>query len=671
MQNPHAVIVFPPPMDRIARSYPAPHFLSSYINHHGLSAEPLDLNLAALTTLASPRSVRTAMDAAIRKKKTFEAKGLLSSREQDDYHSCLRSISRLAFAIRNQSRLASSQDLMQMEANGVRYTRIFFDLYIKAFGLFYDVNVPLFEKIEQLVKAPESENLKQLVKERIHSALTDRNVPVVGFSVPFAQQLIPALVLAQEVKDQLPDARICFGGPVITLLSDEYLKGMGELFPIDLFVKYEGEEVLLEFVHSTLNGALVEKRTDRTVEPFRVDANGARSPKNRLARRTNGHLRLHADFTQRLPENSPIPIFHSAGCYWGKCSFCDYINLHEGKKYRPRPVDDIIEDIRYYTNLNYSNFRMIAEAIPPKHAFRIAAALLRQQLNVKWHAFLRVDEGFSIEILKAMQRSGFSGTIGMESADDRALQILNKGYSQKTIERLFEKMRLASITNHHLNIMVGIPGMTYAEDLETYRFCEHYQDIFSRFKAGVFTLTATSEMGKNPQKYGLVIPANENGKHSSNGRITVLEFDDPGGMSPREKQQILDLYRDLNRKSGLEKKYNGFYRRILGARIGQALEALSFSIPDEWLVRSRVNIPLSGEADSGKRHDCYSIVNMSEDRDHQFFAPGRLAHVMDSLAGQPFTFEDIARHSGNEAEALDLVKQLARGAVLEVTHRAV
>jgi hypothetical protein len=669
MPNPHAVIVFPPPMDRIARSYPAPHFLSSYINHHGLRAEPLDLNLAVLTALASPQSVRTALDAAVGQKNTLEGKGSLSRREQQEYNSCLRSISRLQFAIGNRWRLTSAEDHMRMEANGVRYTRIFFDLYKEAFGLFYDVGVPELEAVRHMINRPESLNLKQLVKEHISRALTDRKVPVVGFSVPFAQQFIPALVLAQEVKDQLPNVHICVGGPVITLLSNDYLKSLLDFLPIDRFVKYEGEKFLLDFIRSTLNGAPVEKRADRIVEPFMVDANGARSPKNRLAHRTNGHLRLHTDFTQRLPENSPIPILHSAGCYWGKCSFCDYINLHEGKKYRPRPVEEIIADIRYYQRMNHANFRMIAEAIPPRHAYKIAQALLGLNLNVKWHAFLRVDEGFSTPILKAMTRSGFSGTIGMESANNRALKTLNKGYTRATIRNLFEKMRRASSTNHHLNIMVGVPGVSYADDLETYRFCEQYQDLFSRFKAGWFTLTATSDMGKNPQKYGLVVPEAQKRPHHGNGRITVLEFEDPDGMSLHEKQTISDLYRKLNRNRYRVDRFNGCYQRLMAARTGDALDGLTFSLPVEWLVRSGMAIsPLSRAASNGGQR-YYSIVNIAQDRDHQFFAPRQLADVMDSLAAGPFSFQDVARRTADDAQALDFLKQLARGAVLEVAHQ--
>ena len=91
--------------------------------------------------------------------------------------------------------------------------------------------------------------------------------------------------------------------------------------------------------------------------------------------------------------------------------------------------------------MGFSNFRMLAEAIPPKHANEIANELIINNIDIKWHSFLRLDNGFSIKMLEAMAKSGFSCTLGMESSNNCALKTLNKGYNKKAIRRFFEKLR--------------------------------------------------------------------------------------------------------------------------------------------------------------------------------------------------------------------------------------
>ncbi|MCA1787157.1 MAG: hypothetical protein LC657_14385, partial [Desulfobacteraceae bacterium] len=324
----------------------------------------------------------------------------------------------------------------------------------------------------------------------------------------------------------------------------------------------------------------------------------------------------------------------------------------------PRPVNEIIADIQYYHRLKFTNFRMLAEAIPPKHAGEIANALLHHQLHIFWHSFLRVDDRFTTEMLQSMEKSGFSCTIGMESANACVLETLNKGYDKNIIRRFFEKLRNAFLMHNHLNIMVATPGATYDQELETLAFCREYTDIFTKFKAGIFTLTPTSDMGKNPQKYGLRIKDSGTDHQPLHGRIASLAFDDPKGMTQEEKNRILEGYTQLNAQIKNQQKFHGYLDSITGAGSGAAIKDIAF-VFEKPLVRQRVmHHAFKGQAD-------YMVVNMSENRDHQVFIDKRQADVMDSLTDNVFSFQDVMAAMQNENMALDFIQKMATGYLIK------
>ncbi len=659
MKNPDAVIIFPPPMDRIARVYPAPHFLSSFINSNGFSARPLDLNIIALGKLTSPFFLDKEIKTAASNRARLEKSGLHSQKEKDVYAASLRSFARLLYGRRIHSDHHHIKNLMDMENCGIRYTRIFIDLFKKYFGLFYNTNIPDSEDIKTFFSCPEAILIKDLLNEEIQRSIIDKQIPVIGFSIPFAQQFLPAMILASEIKKKMQDVHICFGGPIITLLSETYLKEVIKTAPVDAFVTYDGEMPLLRLLRYKLQGqaldgtknVILRNALNKSTDPSAA----ARHQKDKAV---HTHNRFQKENMGYFSKNTPIPVTQSTGCYWKKCAFCDYINLHKDKIYRPRPVNDIIADIQYYHSLKFTNFRMLAEAIHPKHANEIATALLDNNLNISWHSFLRVDEGFTTKILQSMEMSGFSCTVGMESANACILQTLNKGYDKKIIKRFFENLRSASLKNNHLNVIVGTPGATYDQELETLAFCREYTDIFTQFKAGIFTLTPTSDMGKNPHKYGLRIKESGTDNQPLHGRIASLAFDDPGGMTHEKKLRILERYGQLNKEIKNRKKFNGCLDIISAARSGADIKGAAF-VFEKFLVRQRLM------HHAFKKQGEFMVANMSENRDHQVFIDKQQADVMDILRDSIFSCQDVMAITQDENTALDFIKKMAAGNVIK------
>jgi hypothetical protein len=662
MKNPDAVIIFPPPMDRIARVYPAPHFLSSFINNNGFFARPLDFNIIALRKLTSPFFLDKQIKDVASNRTRLENSDLHSQVQREEYVECLRSFARLLHGkrIHSQHQPHHIKNLMDMENCGIRYTRIFIDLFKKYFGLFYKKNIPKTEDLKAFFSCPESILIKDLLHEEIQRSIIDKQIPVIGFSIPFAQQFIPAMILAGEIKKKMQNVHICFGGPIITLLSEKHLKDLVKVAPVDSFVTYDGEMPLLQLLRHKLReraAADTKNVTHHTALHIRSDASDA--ARHRKGKPVHTLNRFQKENMGYFPQNTPIPVTQSTGCYWKKCSFCDYINLHKDKIYRPRPVSEIIADIKYYHALKFTNFRMLAEAIHPKHAFEIATALLDNNLNISWHSFLRVDAGFTTKILQSMAKSGFSCTIGMESANECVLQTLNKGYNKKIIRGFFENLRAASLKNNHLNVIVGTPGATYDQELETLAFCKEYTDIFTRFKAGIFTLTQTSDMGKNPHKYGLRITDSSTENQHLHGRILSMAFDDPKGMTHEEKLRIVERYGQLNKEIKNQLKFKNCLDKITAAGSGADIKGIAFAF-EKLLVRQKMmHHAFQEQGDS-------IVVNMSENRDHQVFIDKQQSDLMDTLRDSIFSFQDVMAITQDENFALHFIKKMASGNLVNV-----
>jgi len=472
MEQIDAVLIFPPPMDRIDRVYSAPHFLSSFLESKGFNTKIVDLNLAALLHLAR-------------------------SSEPEAWSKIPGSVT---------SKLDSAHDLMAMEIAGIRYTHVFGDTYKKMFGHLYQARSLSCEDVLELVDSPEIRNLMDFLHTQITREIVGCRAPLVGFSIPFSQQLAPAVALAGQIKQMADLVHICFGGPVITLMSHEELAVMNAKLPVDSFVKYEGEHTLARLLKSVKGGRRSwDSGGVLTFEQHREKIAGIHDTGNQNPAQVYEYNRFGPKSLAQMPRAVKIPIRHSAGCFWKKCTFCDYVNLHREKTYRPRKTADILSDIQYYADLGFSNFRMLAEAVPPTSAMKIAQAILKHGLEINWHAFVRVDTGFTPKIFKTLKKSGFTCTVGMESASSRILALLNKGYDLATLLVFINHMKRADFSNNHVNIMVGVPGETWEDALETFRFCMGCNDVFNWFKPSRFTLTATSDMGQHPEKYGIRI----------------------------------------------------------------------------------------------------------------------------------------------------------------------
>ena len=125
----------------------------------------------------------------------------------------------------------------------------------------------------------------------------------------------------------------------------------------------------------------------------------------------------------------------SAGCPY-TCEFC-FIPLFQGRKYRERPVDDLLDELEefkgQYRGMIWSDENFYGHS---KLSHERTVSLYRQMaergIRQNWFGFTSIHIAEDDEVLHWMAQSGSVGMlIGFESLEAATLQLLNKKFNLK------------------------------------------------------------------------------------------------------------------------------------------------------------------------------------------------------------------------------------------------
>ncbi|HZH16134.1 MAG TPA: radical SAM protein [Archangium sp.] len=392
--------------------------------------------------------------------------------------------------------------------------------------------------------------------------LLEHDSVAIGISVPMGPQLCPTLLLARYLKSLRPDARIILGGPVLTLMSPQRLHALLERFPcVDAVVRYEGEGPIRALAEQlerdvwrpeeiphvvTRESAGVTPRGAATTDAFHP----ARLP----------YARFDAALLARL--RAPrIGVLQARGCYWGECSYCDFIELYSStRRYNGRPVAGVVGEIAHLRKEHGINaFWLVTESLPPAQGDRFARLLLERGVRCDWRSFAMVDPGFTPEMLSRYVESGCTSlTIGMESMTTRVLKLVRKRATQEDNEQFLQACRKAGL-KLDVNLIPNLPTTTYAEALEGLRILEGYSDTLRAVAVFPFEATASSQVGRSPEAFGLSVvgTGRDPGSHFPSGQAQFLSnrlvCSDPG-MSEHELQEVFARYEAFARALKVKKE---------------------------------------------------------------------------------------------------------------------
>ena len=285
-----------------------------------------------------------------------------------------------------------------------------------------------------------------------------QNVSLVGISISFAKQMLPAFQLAKMIKKKYPSIFIQIGGSMMAHLKT------AEFAPLfmycDAIVQKEGELPLSNILNKIRTGRKLDSN-DGAI--FLNEANKLSFP---------AQLQCIDVAQEKTPDFSTIPFKDylvpfpvvplqiGRACYWGKCSFC-CLNAAFSHKQLWRTAKQIVDYIKEIVeNFHINTFEFVDDAIPPKLAEELSDLILSNGLVIRWFSYARFDNGFSKRLLNKMSMAGCVGLkFGLESASPKILALMNKGIDLKHVQRIIKDASDVGL-NYQVAFFVGFPTET-------------------------------------------------------------------------------------------------------------------------------------------------------------------------------------------------------------------
>ena len=538
MNTPEVMLIFPPVVySNFGRYYPSTAMLAAYLEANGIKTAQLDLNQMLLESLISPEYLSPVL--ALEQKTLSE----LSSRGDVSLNPDLRRL--LAARV-----LSGKPDCfrdMQGRILPAGHPQVPLEILCAvSFPYYLDppMSVLLSDEFWQL---PQTLALQDYFDDIRLSDQIPESVHTVGISIPMGPQLGCALVLADALSRE-ERFRIVLGGPTITLLGREDLSSLLLSHrSIDAAVQYQGEVPLLNLAKHFAQGG---------EEPWKVPGVLA----------VSGDTVMGGSGVSVLPKLSHLPfglydkeqlehlaspeisVRQAEGCYWGQCAYCDYIELYpkSAGRYRPQYVGKLVDEMKFHIENNgVDKFCLITESLPPRVGKDMGRAILDLGLKVSWNSFAMVDPNFDVETLKIMAASGCSSLcIGVETVIDSVLSLVRKRATREMTCQFFENCREAGI-KLEINLIPNLPTTTRDDAIEALKVIERYIDVFINISIFPFEATRSSDIGRNPEKFGLkVIEPRVNASGQAQFNANHLPIIDPA-MTEEELYYTISRYKQL------------------------------------------------------------------------------------------------------------------------------
>ena len=196
----------------------------------------------------------------------------------------------------------------------------------------------------------------------------------------------------------------------------------------------------------------------------------------------------------RPPTEADVPLLEvTYGCSWNKCTFC---TMYHKTEFGASPLCDIEEDLRelkqkypdgikriFLINgdtftLPYTKLVRIGELIHKYFPEIECISCYASILSLKYKTLSQLEE------LRNLNFNDFY--IGIESASDYVLELMNKGYTSEDVYECLEKLQEVNMQYNAL-IMLGAGGVEHSE--------EHVQKmikLLNTFKPHIFSPLSTT-----------------------------------------------------------------------------------------------------------------------------------------------------------------------------------
>jgi radical SAM superfamily enzyme YgiQ (UPF0313 family) len=301
-----------------------------------------------------------------------------------------------------------------------------------------------------------------------------------------------ALAFAAFAKEKNPRVLTVLGGIHPTILPDQVIRDPR----VDVVVTGEGEFTMLEIVRG------MEKKGALADVPgllFKPDGEPRRTPPRPLIADLDSlpfpardllpmekYLKANFGRTAWAVRRPATSIVTSRGCPF-RCTYCSS-HLIFGRGIRNRSVRHVLDEITHLVERwGVRGLSIVDDTfiVDKKRIHEFAEGLKDRRLKVEFICNGRVDT-IDREILKTLKSAGCVGiAFGVESGSRKILDsILEKGITLEEVRNAFHWSYEAGIPTDAY-FMIGIPGESEAEILETLRFSRTLKAAAANFTIAI------------------------------------------------------------------------------------------------------------------------------------------------------------------------------------------
>lgn len=434
------------------------------------------------------------------------------------------SITYLAASLKNNLPKQFSVDVLDMN---VLFHKLKFpdycDYYKKA------VQNDYAEKTKQFLVATNAcytENNKKVVNEKypellheLMAIIKQKSSDIVALSIVYSSQAFYAVALLNELKKA--GIKTIIGGQAI----NDRLKSIAD-------ISFSNEVEFLQYL-------TLQNSTKKQIDHNKLNIS-----------RTLDFSAYNLDdyFTPKVV----IPLRTSSSCFYKQCTFCTH---HNNAQYVEYPLEEIKETI---IKSKQKYFFLIDDMVHKNRLLQLAELL--KPLNILWMCQLRPTKDLDKQTLVKLKESGLRIVIwGVESANDRVLQLMKKGTNKKDLTQVLGDAKSTGIINV-LYIMFGFPTETKEEFLETIDFLRQNTNNIDLISTSIFGLQKDAVIFSKPDKYGIV--------QIKTKQRTILEpaitYSVSSGLSQEEASQLRQKYKKtLDNINKYPKQMNFFREHML------------------------------------------------------------------------------------------------------------
>ncbi|OQX81198.1 MAG: hypothetical protein B6D56_02865 [Candidatus Omnitrophica bacterium 4484_70.1] len=266
---------------------------------------------------------------------------------------------------------------------------------------------------------------------------------LVGFSL-FRRNCKFSFQLISRVKEKYPTKKIAIGGPHV-LFMKLHKKNLSREF---FWVVGEGEIAL----NLILNGA-----SPRILEYKEIE---------------NLDEIPFLEFNDYPVKSfySVLPLYSSRGCPY-KCLFCtERLLTRKIRQHSPLYVVEQIKMLKERYKISTFSFQDSLININIEWLENFCSLLLKNNLKIKWEAQIRIDNHIDENLAQLIKKAGcFDIFVGLESACDKILEKMGKGFCKDEALRFFHTLRKAEL-HFETSLILGYPGENEKDFRETVDF---------------------------------------------------------------------------------------------------------------------------------------------------------------------------------------------------------